>query len=56
MFAMTSRPTTSKVLLVAGGRAAADGELAVPVRRYRLARILPEYSASTRKPPANRRG
>jgi hypothetical protein len=54
MFAMTSRPTTAKVLLVAGGRAAA-GEMAVPVRRYRLARILPEYRAGMRKPPASRR-
>jgi hypothetical protein len=37
---MTSRPTTSKLLLVAEGRAAIDGGPAVPVRRYRLARIV----------------
>jgi hypothetical protein len=37
---MTSRPTTSKLLLVAEGRAAIDAGPAVPVRRYRLARIV----------------
>ena len=53
---MNSRPTTSKVLLVADGRAAADAGPVVPVRRYRLARVLPEYRASLRKPQLNRRG
>jgi hypothetical protein len=57
MFAMTSsRLTTSKVLLVPGGRAAAEGDMAVPVRRYRLARVLPEYRPGMHKPPANRGG
>jgi hypothetical protein len=39
---MTSRPTTSKVLLVADSRAAAQGGVAVPIRRYRIARVRPE--------------
>jgi hypothetical protein len=42
MLPMTSRPTTSKVLLVADGRADAAGAAASPLRRYRIARIRPE--------------
>jgi hypothetical protein len=40
---MTSRPTTSKVLLlVADSRTDAAGAAASPLRRYRIARIRPE--------------
>jgi hypothetical protein len=47
---MTSRPTSSKLLLVAeGGRTATDGGPAVPVRRYRLARIVAGNHADARK-------
>ncbi len=42
MLPMTSRPTASKVLLVADSRAAVRGGAAAPVRRYRIARIRPE--------------
>jgi hypothetical protein len=42
IMSMTSRPPTSKVLLVADGRAAAQGGAAGPIRRYRIARIRPE--------------
>jgi hypothetical protein len=42
MLLMTSRPTTSKVLLVADSRAVAPGGAAVPIRRYRIARVRPE--------------
>ena len=42
MLSMTSRPTTSKVLLIAESRAVANGGMATPVRRYRIARIRPE--------------
>lgn len=49
---MTTRPTTSKLLLVAEGRTAAESGPAVPVRRYRLARIVaggPPESDKARK-------
>jgi hypothetical protein len=36
---MTNRPTSSKVLLVADGRSP-HADPSVPVRRYRLARIV----------------
>jgi hypothetical protein len=39
MMSMTSRPTTSKVLLVADARVAAQRGAADPIRRYRIARI-----------------
>jgi hypothetical protein len=55
MLSMTSRPTTSKVLLLADGRAPADRGLSVPVRRFRLARVLPEYRASLGLTQWNRR-
>jgi hypothetical protein len=47
ILAMTSRPTTSKVLLVADGRVAAAGDGATPIRRYRIARIRPENRPTT---------
>jgi hypothetical protein len=37
--AMTSRPNSSKVLLVAGPRLDVAGSNAVPIRRYRIARL-----------------
>ncbi len=48
---MTSRSTPSKVLLVldGDGRVVAQGGPEVPVRRYRLARILPEYRVAASK-------
>lgn len=55
MLAMTSRPTTSKVLLVAEGRPVSNDAPAVPVRRFRLARILPEFRPDARKTPAGGR-
>jgi hypothetical protein len=42
MMSMTSRPTTSKVLLVADTPAAPKGGSAGSIRRYRIARIRPE--------------
>jgi hypothetical protein len=52
---MTSRPTTSKLLLVAEGRAAIDGGPAVPVRRYRLARIVAGNQGAAAKGRKGRR-
>jgi hypothetical protein len=39
MLAMSPRPTTSKVLLVADPRNAPAGPSSVPIRRFRLARL-----------------
>jgi hypothetical protein len=39
MTAMTSRPTPSKVLLVAGPRLDSAGPTATPIRRFRIARL-----------------
>jgi hypothetical protein len=39
MPSMTSRPTTSKVLLVAGPRIDAADATSVPIRRFRIARL-----------------
>jgi hypothetical protein len=36
---MNSRPTPSKVLLLAGPRVEAAGAASMPIRRYRLARL-----------------
>jgi hypothetical protein len=52
---MTRRPTTSKLLLVAEGRTSAEGGPAVPVRRYRLARIVAGNQAENVKPRKQRR-
>jgi hypothetical protein len=51
---MTPRPTTSKLLLIAEGRAAGDGEPVMAVRRFRLARIVAggqTPAAQGRRPP-----
>jgi hypothetical protein len=37
--AMTSRLTSSKLLLIADSRSAAPASMAVPIRRYRIARL-----------------
>lgn len=39
MVTMIPRPTTSKVLLVAGPRSASAGASSVPIRRFRIARL-----------------
>jgi hypothetical protein len=39
---MTSRPTSSKVLLVSDGRTGVANTPAAAIRRYRIARIRPE--------------
>ncbi|HEX3616103.1 MAG TPA: hypothetical protein VHU61_06175 [Solirubrobacteraceae bacterium] len=52
---MTTRPTTSKLLLVAGGRGSAEGGPAVPLRRYRLARIVAGGQAEAGKAHKQRR-
>ena len=52
-FRHDSKPTPSKVLLVHDGRAATDGGPAVPVRRYRLARVVPELRGGA---PKSRQG
>jgi len=55
---MNSRSTPAKVLLVGhgvDGRTPADGGPAVPVRRYRLARVLPEYRDEAGKTRKSRR-
>jgi hypothetical protein len=52
---MTTRPTTSKLLLVAGGRSSAEHGPAVPVRRYRLARIVAGNQAENGKSRKQRR-
>lgn len=52
--AMTTHPTTSKVLLVAAGRVVATDGSAVALRRYRLARIRLEGRGSVRAPREDR--
>ena len=59
MLVMTHETTTSKVLLVADSRAAAQGGVAVPIRRFRIARVRPENRPITtgsrveRAPPSS---
>ncbi len=53
---MTSRPISSRLLLVADGRTAGDGEPAVPLRRYRLARVVSGKSGGNDKRMKPRRG
>lgn len=44
---MTSRLTSSKLLLIADSRSAAPASLAVPIRRYRIARLRLENRGIT---------
>jgi hypothetical protein len=44
---MTSRPTSSKVLLVADARLGTNARTALPLRRFRLARLRLEGRPTT---------
>jgi hypothetical protein len=52
---MTTRPTTSKLLLVAEGRTSAEAGPPLTVRRYRLARIVAGNQAGAGKARKQRR-
>ncbi len=52
---MTTPPNKSRLVLVYGGRATTDGTQAMPVRRYRLARVTAGQHESAGKPRAGRR-